>query len=386
MYPVLTFTRHTLIKAGLVFAKALYKLSGGRKPAFLFSATVTPHNIKSNVEIINRTDTAVTIAKKLPDGSYDPSPFKIMTATDFHLDPSPAELNNKTIKYFVRQIEENRPDLVILTGDVIESDFQQADAVQFSQMMEKLGVYWCYVFGNHETREEKEYFKYLLYKGLAVCPHCLNLFGDPSLFGYGNFAVHIRKNGNELLKSLYLFDSGRNIQEKSVKKYNLPPDMQGYDFIKREQIDWYVSEHRKAEEQYGKTGSFCYMHIPVPEYKNVFEGDEKTGFTPSGKCRILYGEQYESIGCAPYNSGLFAAGKENCSLEALFSGHDHINDFCAEYDGVYLVYTQATGYNTYTMADKFGWPEKDCRIGVTLTTVHPDGSFICEQKLNSDLT
>ena len=62
-----------------------------------------------------------------------------------------------------------------------------------------------------------------------------------------------------------------------------------------------------------------------------------------------------------------------CDVLAAFFGHDHVNDFCALYRGVYLVYTQCGGYNTYSMEDKRGWKEQDCHYGATLTDLMPIG-------------
>ena len=95
------------------------------------------------------------------------------------------ELNDKTLQLMIENIRTEKPDLVILTGDCICGKFQQIDAVMFGQMMEKLGVYWAYAFGNHEARKEKEFFKYLIFKSLSDYPHCLSKFGKPYLFGYG---------------------------------------------------------------------------------------------------------------------------------------------------------------------------------------------------------
>lgn len=383
MYPVWTFVRHRLIAATVHLSRAVFAVTNGKRPKFLFSSAVKAESVGTDVKILEKRFDSVTLAKCNADGSVSDADFKIMTATDLHLGAPGAELNNKSLQKLMDRIKDEKPDLVIFTGDVILSDCQQIDAVQLSMLMEKAGVYWAYVFGNHEAREEKEYFKYLLYKGLAYCEHCLNLFGDPSLYGYGNFAIHIKNGENSLAKSLYLFDSGRDIQKKSIEKYGLPTDMRGYDFIKEEQINWYLNEAARVKAVYGEAGSFCYMHIPVPEYKNVFDGNEAEGFTPSGRCELLYGTQFESVGCSPYNSGLFERGREKGGLQAMFAGHDHINDFCALYKGVYLVYTQCGGYNTYNMMEKAGWDEKDCHFGVTLTTVGKNGNILIEQKKHS---
>lgn len=393
MHPIITAVRHTLIRGLLAVSSKINMLTDGKLPHFMFADEKDLTNQKSTVRVTERTDTSVTLTKFNPDGTPDGGDFKILTATDLHLCADDEKkkvfvkgyiLNRKTVKNFIRAVKETRPDLVVLTGDVILSDCQQIDAVQFSRMMEKLGVYWCCVFGNHEAREEKEYFKYLLYKGLSVYPHCIDLFGDPSLFGYGNFRVDISDGSGGLHKSLFLFDSGRNIQNKVKNQLGLPAELNGYDFIKPTQIEWYDSETKKLKQKYGENiKTICYMHIPLPEFEKVFDWDEDKGATPSGNAEIMYGWQYESVGCSPYNSGLFDAGKKNGTLQAVFAGHDHVNDFCAKYDGVYLVYTQCTGYNTYSMAEKADWDEKDCRYGTTLTVLHPDGSIDITPKPNN---
>ena len=170
MHPIITAVRHTLIRGLLTVSAAVNRLTRGRLPHFMFADERDLTDIKSTVRVTGKTDTGVTLTKFKSDGTIDNGDFKILSATDLHLGPDDRKkkvfvkgykLTRKTVKNFIRTVKEERPDLVILTGDVILSDCQQTDAVQFSRMMEKLGVYWCYVFGNHEAREEKEYFKYL---------------------------------------------------------------------------------------------------------------------------------------------------------------------------------------------------------------------------------
>ena len=61
-----------------------------------------------------------------------------------------------------------------------------------------------------------------------------------------------------------------------------------------------------------------------------------------------------------------------------------MNDFCAVNQGIHLVYVQCGGYETYTMADKKGWDEKDWMQGATQITLHSDGGFSLEQRFNRD--
>ena len=67
--------------------------------------------------------------------------------------------------------------------------------------------------------------------------------------------------------------------------------------------------------------------------------------------------------------------------QAFFSGHDHVNDYCAVYKGVYLVYVQMGGYEIYHL-DKFGLLEKQWIQGVTTLDIHNDGSFKLGKRFN----
>ena len=162
LYKELAFVRHKIIVGILGASRVLHKITKGRRPKFLFSANTDLSYVGSSVKVLKKTEDEVFIAKTDKNGKIDNSGFKVMTATDLHLGSPGAELNNKTIDRFVRQIRDEKPDLVIVTGDCILSDCQHIDSVQFSYMMEKLGVYWAYCFGNHEAREEKGFYKYQL--------------------------------------------------------------------------------------------------------------------------------------------------------------------------------------------------------------------------------
>ena len=80
---------------------------------------------------------------------------------------------------------------------------------------------------------------------------------------------------------------------------------------------------------------------------------------------------------------MFALIKELDSTQAVFSGHDHVNDFCALYDGVYLVYNQTGGYETYTLDEKCECTEKDWPQGVTITDINADGTFDISPRFSS---
>ena len=380
-YKVWGFIRQSAVRIHLAAAKAVFKISGGQIPKSLFCSRGKPKKIGTTVKIVSRNEYSTDIAKLDADGNISGDDFVILSSTDFHFDED-HDLNTKTVEYFVRHIKETKPDLVVITGDVILTKFQQIDAIQFAQMMEKIGIYWTAVFGNHETRESRGFYKYLLLKSFADYEHCLCKFGPDELFGYGNYTVNILGKGGKLLKSLFFFDSGRSINDEIRAEYSLPADFSGYDFLKREQIDFYKKEIDRMKAKYGDLGSFVYLHIPLKEYEHAFKLNESGAYEPSGECEILYGEQYESVGSSPYNSGMFDAILEKGSTQAVFCGHDHINDWCAVYKGIYLVYSLPAGYNEYHLGTKTDKPESEWMQGVTLTTVRADGSFEIKPRYN----
>ena len=373
--------RIALDKALLHDREKLYRLSGGRLARSMFRLAVPRVRVPSKVVVLEETRDSVTIAKKEPDGSFSREPFRILTTTDFHLGDDP-EKRNKTFSLFVKHIKATRPDLVILTGDLILSKYQHIDAIQFAQMMEDIGVYWAFVFGNHEAREDRGPFKHLLMECKTRFPRCLSRQGHPGLHGYVNFRIDILRGEGDLLKSLFLLDSGRDALPDDNRRHGFPADYEGYDYLKKEQIAWYLDETAALKARYGQCASFLYIHIPLCEYARITGADENGQPYRTGEGEVLYGDAFETVGSSLYNTGMFDAMKR-AGGQAVFAGHDHVNDWCAVLDGIYLVCNQFGGYETYTLGDKTGAPEREWPNGVTITDIMPDGSFDVSQRKQS---
>jgi predicted phosphodiesterase len=401
MKPIRTFIQQNGIRLVLGAEKPIYSLTKGKLAQNRFLSSVNFSKVGTSVKILKETDNSTYIAKYNEDGTIDNSDFKILLTTDIHLDEDYSK-NDKSLDLLYRQIKDNKPDLVIFTGDCILSKYQQIDAIQFAEMMEEIGVYWAYVFGNHEAREEKEYFKYLIFKSITDYPHCLSKFGNPDLFGFGNFIINIMNSETELKQSLFFFDSGRDVVEHHALNDNVPLEyVNSYDYIKRSQIRWYENELKALRSTYGEVKNSLYMHIPVQEYKQAFKLDENGDYLRdengellraedkqllrNENAKILYGRMFETVGCSKHNSGLFESMKKNNAV-AVFSGHDHVNDFAMELDGILLVYVQYGSYNAYNLGNYDGivsLPESEWQQGVTISTIKNDGSIELKQILNN---
>ena len=381
LYKPWAFIRQAALKIGIDCEELVFKISKGKHPKALFSKRAGASPIETNVKIISENEYSTDIAKVDKNGDITDEDFVILSTTDFHFDKD-YELNAKTVELFVRQIKDAKPDLIVLTGDIITSKYQQSDAIKFGRMMEEIGIYWTAVFGNHEVREEKGFYKWLLLKDFADFDHCLCKHGPKELFGYGNHTINILGSGGKLKETVFLFDTGRSIIDSYRPQYNLSPEIKGYDFLKKEQIDFYKNETKRLLNKYGSASSLMFMHIPLKEYEHVFKEQGEFKYVPTGECEILYGEQYESVGSSPFNSGMFDAVLETGTTKAIYAGHDHINDWCAIYKGVYLVYSLPAGYNPYHLGTKTNKPESEWMQGVTLTTVHSDGAVEIKSSYN----
>jgi hypothetical protein len=159
------------------------------------------------------------------------------------------------------------------------------------------------------------------------CAMSLSQPGPADISGVGNYVLQVSgSKRDETAAALYFIDSGSYA----------PTRIGGYDWIRRDQIEWYISESSALRAESSQPfPALAFFHIPIPEYNEVWD------------FHTCYGMKYESV-CAPrVNTGFFAAMHEMGDVMGTFVGHDHINDYWGDLHGVRLCYGRGTGYNTY---------------------------------------
>ncbi|TBL80792.1 metallophosphoesterase family protein [Paenibacillus thalictri] len=251
--------------------------------------------------------------------------FKIVQFTDVHLDGS--ERDRDAIQLMERVLDEEKPDLVMYSGDLVSGDKLKGQAKEkvYSLIRECVApalsrqLLWTAIFGNHDGEGPASNSE--LVQTLQEVDGCLMKAGPEDVAGVGNYVLEILGAASDQPAALlYGFDSG-----------NRSP-FGGWDYVKRSQIGWYEREAMGRRLPDGSVlPALAFLHIPLPEYNEVW--DEQ----------ICLGAKYEDVCCPRINTGLFAAMVEMRDVAGVFCGHDHLNDFCGELHGIRLCYGRATG-------------------------------------------
>lgn len=279
--------------------------------------------------------------------------FKILQIADMQ-DGFPMKLITKNL--IKKAIETENPDLIVLTGDNINSSAGEsityASAInEFMSIFEKYGIPVAAVFGNHDAegkitraQQMEVYEKYDCFVGCAG--------EDMGNYTCGTYYVPVYSStdANDMLFNIWMIDSG---------DYNKENDLGGYAAVTKAQLDWYKTAEAELTAANGGevVPSIMFQHIVVPEIFDALEvADETTGTCSwsDGKTSKYYKLPEGAKGVLPeypcppnYNNGQFDAFHDNGNVLGMFFGHDHYNTYEVEYKGIMLCNTPGAGFSSY---------------------------------------
>ncbi|KAF9612945.1 hypothetical protein IFM89_004648 [Coptis chinensis] len=306
---------------------------------------------------------------------------KDVSAHDFHFC---SDLN--TTRFVNKLIQLEKPDFIAFTGVVFDFTWEKfpfksfhaeflhkgdnifgpstADAAEslveaFSPAIESK-LPWAAILGNHDqestmTREELMSFISLMdYSVSQINPSSqesvrtdIEGFGNYDIKVYGALGSHF---ANTSLLDLFFLDSGDRAIVNGIRTYG---------WIKESQLRWLrsISKGFQAHKQdlhsdallgITRAPALTFFHIPIPEVKQLWY----TKFS---------GQFQEGVACSSVNSGVLQTLTSIKDIKAVFIGHDHLNDFCGEINGIWLCYGGGSGYHGY---GKVGW-ERRARVILT---------------------
>lgn len=278
--------------------------------------------------------------------------FKIMHLCDCQ-DVYPA--NTTMLKFIDAALKEYQPDIVVLGGDntVSKTGMEKAIAELVSVFVENK-TYFTLVFGNHDHQQDLTDDEQLVFYQQYGGKYCLAYDEDPNLTGTATHALPVlgSKSGKAELM-LYMFDSNQYV---TVEEFE-----DEYDCVNPDQIEWYVEKSKAVQAENGKVvPALAFQHIVVGEvYDALFHESAvdlgaltpKTGgkiysFFPRTE-KILDGFLFEFPCPGYYNHGQFDAMVERGDVVGIFSGHDHINSYTTELDGIKIINTPGATYHSY---------------------------------------
>ncbi len=260
--------------------------------------------------------------------------FKIAQFTDLHFNIGSVK-SALTIETIKNVLETEKPDLAILTGDVVTAPPAKEGWLALANVFENAKTPWAVTLGNHDgepgiTRDQ-------VFELLVTLPYFVGSKG-PELSGSGNYALPIKASeGKSTASVIYCIDSNDYPKDRKISNY---------DWIRFDQVAWYrnTSDQFKASNNGLPVPSLAFFHIPLIEYKEM---------AAKGN---LVGENKEAVSTSDLNSGLFASMVEKMDIMGVFVGHSHNDNFIGIEHNIALAFGEVTG------ADGYGQLERGSRI------------------------
>lgn len=292
-------------------------------------------------------------------------------------------MNQTTKQYITEMLADIKPDLVVLGGDntVGEAATKREAVKELCDLFVNAETNFTLVFGNHDHQQGVDKETLLAMYQEFGGKYCLAYDANPDLFGVGTHNLPVMsKDGSKVAYNIYMMDSNTYYPEEGENEL-------GYDAVHTDEIEWYkaTSNALKAENGGKAVPAIMFQHIIVQEiYDKLFIetpfdcgaiGENFEGVGYDGVRHFIYlpkvanmeeGFLFEKPCPGYYNYGQLAAAVEIGDVKAIFSGHDHTNDFKTTIDGVDIINSAGCTYHSYG---------NDLNRGVRVITLSEDGSY-----------
>ncbi len=286
-----------------------------------------------------------------------------------------ADLESKCFAYIRRAVQKSKPDLIIITGDIVYGEFDDSGVIleKFVAFMESLNIPWAPVFGNHDNESTKGVSWQC--QQFLDAPNCL--FRRGHITGNSNYTIGIRQN-NRLVKVVYMMDSngcarGYNYSYlPSFPAYNQGESIKTSIGFSADQLQWLTNTAQKIDSSLDyPVSKFLATHIPMAEFGLAASEAGYQAFPSDDKSYIIgetvtaqngdFGQKREAISGLFVLDGLWEALKAY-HFDGVFVGHDHRNSMSILYDGIRFSYgLKSSTFDYYS------------DVGATKITIASDG-------------
>lgn len=187
---------------------------------------------------------------------------------------------------------------------------------------------------------------------LESLEYCVYERGDENVDGMGNYYRNVTDKNGKVIMSLIMMDSN------SYDSVN-----NGYDHFHDNQVAWYEKTVKQIAKQVNGdesrvVPSIAFFHIPMQEFKTAYDKGER-----------IAGARLEKE-CSPaVDDQMFETMEKLGSTVACFAGHDHMNNYSAEYHGIRFSYGLSCDHNIYVVPFRGG----------QLINIKNDGTFTVQR-------
>ncbi|KAM7212404.1 Metallo-dependent phosphatase-like protein [Rhypophila decipiens] len=301
----------------------------------------------------------VTVRRGIPPVPVRPTPrinengrFKIVQLADLHLstgvghcrDSLPADWNGgkceadiRTLDFVHKILEEEKPDLVVLSGDQVNGETApdtQTAIFKYAHLLIEHKIPYVSIFGNHD--DEGSLTRAAQMDLIETLPYSLSRAGPEDIDGVGNYYIEVLGRGSSGHSALTIYLLDTHAYSPNERKFK------GYDWLKRNQIEWFrntAQSLKKNHKEYTHIHlDVAFIHIPLPEYRNP---------------NLTYVGDWKEPPTAPvYNSGFRDALVEE-GISMVSCGHDHVNEYCGlsrtedHKPALWMCYAGGAGFGGY---------------------------------------
>ena len=260
----------------------------------------------------------------------------------------PKNIYNLTLRYIEKAVNDTKPDLILLTGDLIYGEFDDdgTSLIALIDFMDSLQIPWAPVFGNHENESNKGVVWQC--EQLEKSPYCLFVRRN-EIGGNGNYSIGIAHNG-KLERVIYMMDSNGCARSSAVNG-NAVKTTVGFTSA---QTQWLQDTGFGVNQVAGKTiPSFVCYHIPTSE---VLDAAIAAGYqSGADRADIKYTigvDVAAKPGDSGYKGDLFEGIHQSAKLlltmkmigtDGAFFGHAHLNSTSVLYEGIRWTFGLKTG-------------------------------------------
>lgn len=265
-------------------------------------------------------------------------------------------------KYIRKTVQEIRPDLILVTGDLVYGSFDSDGKalIEYIDFMESLKTPWAPVFGNHDNESEKGVNWQC--EQLENAEYCL--FEQNTVTGNGNYSVGLVQN-NKLLRVFYMLDSNgcTDASDSSLSSAHFRKSS-GFG---EDQIEWYTQSAKLIKQVTSETKITFSYHIQQAIFATAYAqyGFKQTTIeenpinidTLETKNEGDFGYLGRGLKGAWDTDNKVYNTMKSLGADSIMVGHEHCNSASVVYDGIRFQFGQKC-----SIYDRLNWLNADGSI------------------------